>query len=393
MPEGDHPSPNDRPLYHRVLLKLSGDAFAPLESGYGISTDATGLLARELRDVVDLGVQTAVVVGGGNIFRGRQAPGIDRSRADYMGMLATVMNALALQDALEKIHVATRVQTSIHMAQIAEPYIPLRAKRHLEKGRVVVFAAGIGAPYFSTDTTAAQRALEIGAQAILKGTKVDGVYTADPHVDPSARRFETIEYLDVLREGYQVMDATAISLCMENDLPIIVFDLPPGREHPACGLGRADRHPGARSRPVTVETALAAATEKMDKAIGVLKDELAGVRTGRATPALLSRLVVEYYGTPVPIQQLASFSVPEPRTLVITPYDRNAISSMEKAIMSSRPRDQPRQRRNRHPPLVPAAHRGAPEGARSSSSTIEGEEATGCRSEHPAPLEGRARKA
>ena len=214
-----------RPQYHRVLLKLSGDAFAPHDTGYGISTDSTALLARELADVIDLGVQTAVVVGGGNIWRGRQAPGIDRSRADYMGMLATVMNALALQDALEKIHVPTRVQTAIHMAQIAEPYIPLRAIRHLEKGRVVVFAAGLGAPYFSTDTTAAQRALEIGAEAILKGTKVDGIYTADPHVDSSATRFETIEYLDVLREGYQVMDATAISLCMENKLPIIVFDV------------------------------------------------------------------------------------------------------------------------------------------------------------------------
>lgn len=223
MPEGDH-ARETRPLYHRVLLKLSGDAFSPADTGYGISTAATAMLAHELADVVDIGVQCAVVVGGGNIFRGRQAPDIDRSRADYMGMLATVMNALALQDALEKVHVPTRVQTAIHMAQVAEPYIPLRATRHLEKGRVVIFAAGMGAPYFSTDTTAAQRALEIGAQALLKGTKVDGVYTADPHVDPSARRFESIEYLDVLREGYQVMDATAISLCMENKLPIIVFD-------------------------------------------------------------------------------------------------------------------------------------------------------------------------
>jgi uridylate kinase len=214
-----------RPIYHRVLLKLSGDAFSPAEEDYGISTQATSLLARQLAEVVDLGVQCAVVVGGGNIFRGRQAPGIDRSRADYMGMLATVMNALALQDALEKIHVSTRVQTAIQMAQIAEPYVPLRAHRHLEKGRIVIFAAGIGAPFFSTDTTAAQRALEIKAEAILKGTKVDGVYTADPHLDPSARRFDTIQYLDVLREGYQVMDATAISLCMENKLPIIVFDL------------------------------------------------------------------------------------------------------------------------------------------------------------------------
>lgn len=217
-----------RPTYQRILLKLSGDAFAPPDTGYGISVESAALLARQLAEVVDLGVQTAVVVGGGNIFRGRQAPGIERARADYMGMLATVMNGLALQDALEKIHVTTRLQTAIHMAQIAEPYIPLRAIRHLEKGRIVIFAAGLGAPYFSTDTTAAQRALEIHAEAILKGTKVDGVYDADPHVDPGAKRFESIEYIDVLREGYQVMDATAISLCMENKLPIIVFDF--GRE-------------------------------------------------------------------------------------------------------------------------------------------------------------------
>jgi len=183
------------------------------------------MLAAAIADVVDLGVQCAVVVGGGNIFRGRQASEIDRSRADYIGMLPTVMNALALQDALEKAHVPTRVQTAIQMAQIAEPYIPLRANRHLEKGRVVIFAAGLGVPYFSTDTAAAQRALEIDAQALLKGTKVDGVYTADPKIDPTAERYDTIEYLHVLREGYQVMDATAVSLCMENDLPIVVFDV------------------------------------------------------------------------------------------------------------------------------------------------------------------------
>jgi uridylate kinase len=214
-----------RPLYHRVLLKLSGDALAPLDTGYGISTKQTSMLAREIADVVDLGIQTAVVVGGGNIFRGRQAPEIDRQRADYIGMLPTVMNALALQDALEKAHVPTRVQTAIQMAQIAEPYIPLRATRHLEKGRVVIFAAGLGVPFFSTDTAAAQRALEIGAQALLKGTKVDGIYTADPNLDSTAKRFDTLEYLDVLRERYKVMDATAVSLCMENGLPIVVFDV------------------------------------------------------------------------------------------------------------------------------------------------------------------------
>jgi uridylate kinase len=213
-----------RPVYHRVLLKLSGEAFAP-ESGTGISAEATALIARQLADVVDLGIQPAVVVGGGNIWRGRQAPGIERNRADYMGMLATVMNALALQDALEKIHVPSRVQTAITMSQVAEPFVPLRAIRHLEKGRVVIFAAGLGVPYFSTDTCAAQRALEIGADALLKGTKVDGVYTADPHVDPAATRLETLEYVEFLREGYRVMDATAVSLCMENKLPIVVFDL------------------------------------------------------------------------------------------------------------------------------------------------------------------------
>jgi uridylate kinase len=221
MTEGD----GTRPLYHRVLLKLSGQAFSSSEDETGISVEATSLVASQLAECIDLGIQTAVVVGGGNIWRGRTAPEIDRNRADYMGMLGTIMNALALQDALEKIHVTTRVQTAISMAQIAEPFMPLRARRHLEKGRVVIFAAGLGVPFFSTDTSAAQRALEIGADALLKGTKVDGVYTADPVLDATATRFDEIAYVEVLKEGYQVMDATAVSLCMENKLPIVVFDL------------------------------------------------------------------------------------------------------------------------------------------------------------------------
>jgi uridylate kinase len=210
--------------YRRILLKLSGDAFAPPGREFGISEEATHLLAAQLQEIVAMGVQVAVVVGGGNIWRGRQAPGMDRSRADYIGMLATVMNALALQDALEQQGVATRVQTAIQMAQIAEPYIPLRAIRHLEKGRVVIFAAGLGQPFFSTDTTAAQRALEIKAEALLKGTKVDGVYDSDPALNPDAVKFETLEYLDFLTRGLTVMDATAISLCKDNHLPILVFD-------------------------------------------------------------------------------------------------------------------------------------------------------------------------
>lgn len=207
-----------------MLLKLSGDAFAPQGGDFGISESSVELLAAQLADVMSVGVQTAVVVGGGNIFRGRDAPNMDRARADYMGMLATVMNALALADGLERAGVPTRVQTAIHMAQIAEPYIPRKAIRHLEKGRIVIFAAGLGAPYFSTDTTAAQRALEIHADAILKGTQVDGVYDKDPNRFSDAVRFEELEYIEVLQRGLQVMDATAISLSMENRLPIIVFD-------------------------------------------------------------------------------------------------------------------------------------------------------------------------
>ena len=212
------------PVYGRVLLKLSGDAFAPPGVPFGIAEESTHELASQLQETLALGVEVAVVVGGGNIWRGRQAPRMDRARADYMGMLATVMNALALQDALENHGVHTRVQTAIHMSQVAEPYIPRRAMRHLEKGRGVIFGAGMGVPFFSTDTTAAQRALEIKAEVILKGTKVDGVYDADPMLHPSAVKFETLEYIEVLKRGLTVMDATAISLCMENRLPILVFD-------------------------------------------------------------------------------------------------------------------------------------------------------------------------
>jgi uridylate kinase len=210
--------------YRRVLLKLSGDAFAPPGGEFGISGEATQLLGRQLAEVTRLGVQTAVVVGGGNIFRGREAPGMDRARADYVGMLGTVMNALVLQDALERIGQVTRVQTAIAMAQVAEPYIPRKAMRHLEKGRIVIFAAGLGRPFFSTDTTAAQIALEIHAEAILKGTGVDGVYDSDPRTNPEAVKFDDLEYIEVLKRGLQVMDATAISLCMDNGLPIIVFN-------------------------------------------------------------------------------------------------------------------------------------------------------------------------
>jgi uridylate kinase len=212
--------------WRRVVVKLSGEAFSG-DDPLGIDPDVVYRIAGEIVSVVQDGVQVAVVVGGGNMFRGRALAdsGIDRSRADYMGMLGTVINCLALQDVLEKLGVDTRVQTAITMGQVAEPYIPRRAIRHLEKGRIVIFGAGLGAPFFSTDTCAAQRALEIGAEALLKGTQVDGIYDADPRKTPGAVRFHQLDYGDVLRLGLKVMDATAVSLCMDNGLPIVVFDM------------------------------------------------------------------------------------------------------------------------------------------------------------------------
>lgn len=215
-----------RPSFTRVLLKLSGESLAG-EQGYGINPQIITTIAQEIREVVDQGIQLALVIGGGNIFRGLAASskGMDRASADYMGMLATMINSLAMQDALEKAGVATRVQSAIAMQEVAEPYIRRRAMRHLEKGRVVIFGAGTGNPYFTTDTAASLRAMEINAQVILKGTKVDGVYSADPKKDPTAVKFPELTYIDVLNRGLQVMDATATSLCMDNKLPIIIFDL------------------------------------------------------------------------------------------------------------------------------------------------------------------------
>ena len=214
------------PAYKRVLLKLSGEALMG-EKQYGIDPAVTAQIARDVKDIQQLGVETAIVIGGGNIFRGLAASsrGMDRASGDYMGMLATVINALALQDALEQNGVVTRVMSAIEMRAVAEPFIRRRAIRHLEKGRAVIFAAGTGNPYFTTDTAAALRAMEIRATVIMKATKVDGIYSADPMKDPTATRYDTISYLEVLEKRLQVMDATAISLCMDNQLPILVFNL------------------------------------------------------------------------------------------------------------------------------------------------------------------------
>jgi uridylate kinase len=212
--------------YRRILLKISGEALAG-DQEYGISTDVVRFIAGEVREVHEFGVELGMVIGGGNIFRGMvaSAKGMDRSSADYMGMLATVMNGLALQDALEKAGVDTRVQTAIEMREVAEPFIRRRALRHLEKGRVVIFVGGTGNPYFTTDTAAALRAMEINAEVVFKATKVDGVYTADPKTDPTAQKFDELTYIEVLSRQLKVMDSTAISLCMDNRFPIVVFNL------------------------------------------------------------------------------------------------------------------------------------------------------------------------
>ena len=215
-----------QPHYKRILLKLSGEALMG-EQGYGINYAVLDTIAAQIKEVCGLGVQIAIVIGGGNIFRGLSATamGMERASADYMGMLATVLNALALQNILENKDVVTRVQSAIEMRELAEPYIRRRAVRHLEKNRVVIFAAGTGNPYFTTDTAAALRAMEIGAEVIMKATRVDGVYSADPLKEPSAVKFDRLSYIEVLQKNLRVMDATAISLCMDNDLPIIVFNL------------------------------------------------------------------------------------------------------------------------------------------------------------------------
>jgi uridylate kinase len=222
----EHATGGPRARYRRIVLKISGEALLGRRS-YGVDPEMCVFIARQVKDVHDLGVEVALVVGGGNIFRGMaaSAAGMDRATGDYIGMLATVMNALALQDALEKASVPTRVMSAIAMNEVAEPYIRRRAVRHLEKGRVIILAAGTGNPYFTTDTAAALRAVEIGAEVLLKATQVDGVYDSDPESNPNAKRHERLEYAQMLSDRLEVIDATAVTLCMENNLPIVVFNL------------------------------------------------------------------------------------------------------------------------------------------------------------------------
>ena len=322
--------------YHRVLLKVSGEALLGPRT-YGVDPQVCQFIARQVHQAQDAGVEVAIVVGGGNIFRGlaAAAKGMERATGDYMGMLATVMNGLALQDALEKEGVPTRVMSAIGMNEVAEPYIRRRAMRHLEKGRVVILAAGTGNPYFTTDTAAALRAVEIGAQVLLKGTKVDGVYTADPKIEPDAERHER----DHLRPGAGRPPQRA----RRHRRQPVHGERPahrrvrhePARQHPPRGGRGADRDAHPRRTPSMTDTGRPPLEARMERAVEAMERDFATVRTGRAATSLVERIQVEYYGTMTPLNQLASISVPEPHQIVIQPWDRGVLGAIDKAIQRS----------------------------------------------------------
>ena len=278
-------------------------------------------------------VELALVIGGGNIFRGSEAEarGIDRVTADNMGMLATVINGLSLQSALEQAGIVTRVQTAFEMRAVAEPYIRRRALRHLEKGRVVLFAGGTGNPYFTTDTTAALRAAEIDADVVLKATKVDGIYDEDPMTHPEAVRLPRLTYLETLQRRLKVMDATAVSLCMDNQLPIVVFDINQPGNLRSIMQGKSNRNFSGRGI-VMLDDVYHDMDHKMERSLAALRKELSRIRTGRATLALLEGIDVDYYGTATPLNQMATLAAPESRLLTIQPWDKSQLGLIEKAF-------------------------------------------------------------
>ena len=338
------PPEDGKPAYRRILVKLSGEALMG-ESDYGIDPLFIKRLAGELRAMREYGTEVAVVIGGGNLFRGAglARAGMDRVTADQMGMLATVMNSLALQDALEAAGVFVRVMSAIRINEVCEDYIRRRAVRHLEKGRVTIFAAGTGSPFFTTDTAASLRAIEIEADVLVKATKVDGVYDSDPMLNPAARRYDRLTYDQVLDQRLNVMDATAIVMCRDNHLPLRVFNLnEPGAlvrvargedvGHARDQLRRRGRRP---RRPLMIEDVKKDAAERMAKCVAALKNELKKLRTGRASTSLLEHLRVDYYGSEVPLQQVANVAVEDSRTLTVVPWEKQMVPVIEKAIMKS----------------------------------------------------------
>ena len=326
-------------MYKRVLLKLSGEALQGKEKNF----DPLVLknLAKQVKEIHDLGVQVAIVVGGGNFIRGKTVAeiGIDRVQGDYMGMLATIINALAIQSALEREGVVTRVQTSIEMPKVAEPFIQRRAVHHLEKGIVVIFGGGTGSPFFSTDTTAALRASEISADVILMAKNgVDGVYSADPKKDPNAVKYDHLTYMDLLNQGLQVMDSTATSMCMDNDIELLVFNMNEDGSIVKAVQGTVQgtvinkNSDGKRREKGMSYPIIDSSKEKMDKQMEFFHEQLNTVRTGVANAAMLNGVEAEYYGSMTPLNQIASIKVEEGRTLVIKPYDPSSLKDIEKAL-------------------------------------------------------------
>jgi len=307
------------PAYKRVLLKLSGEALMG-DDAFGINPVTIDAMVSEIAQVVNSGVELAIVIGGGNIFRGVAggAAGMDRATADYMGMLATMMNSLALQDALRQKGVEARVQSALRMDQVVEPYIRPRAIRAMSEGKVVIFAAGTGNPFFTTDTAAALRGAEMGVEVMLKATKVDGIYSADPVKDPTATLYKTITFDEALIKNLQVMDATAFALCRDRKLPIKVFSI---------------LKPGALMRVVQGEPE--GTDQKMQKSLEALKTNLAKIRSGRANPGILEHIQVDYYGNPTPLSQVASLGLADARTINVQPFEKTMVAVVEKAIRDS----------------------------------------------------------
>ena len=316
--------------YSSALLKLSGEALAG-ERGFGLDSQVLESLAEEIRSVHALGARLSLVIGGGNIIRGASASreGLDRVSADYMGMLGTVINALALQGVLEQFGMQTRVMTAIRMESVAEPYIRRRAMRHLEKGRIVIFAAGTGNPFFSTDTAGVLRALEMEAEVVLKGTSVDGVYTADPKKDAKAEFIPHLSFQEAIVKNYAVMDANAFGLCKANHLPIIVFNI--NRPGALARVIRGDAEGDHRPMKTIPEIAKHG-RELMQKAVDATRRELSTIRSGKASTSLLDLVRVEAYGSSVPLNQVAMVAAPEPRLLTVQPFDKGLTQAIDKAI-------------------------------------------------------------
>ncbi len=305
------------------------------ERSYGIDPKRIAQYAKDIKTITDLGIEVAVVIGGGNIFRGVSAAsnGIDRVQGDYMGMLATVINGMALQSSLEEVCVQTRLQTAIKIEAVAEPYIKRKAVRHLEKKRVVIFGGGTGNPFFTTDSAAVLRAIEINADVILKGTRVDGVYDSDPEKNKKAKKYDTISFSDVLSKNLKVMDSTAFTLSQENNLPIIVFNMNERGKLIKSHKRERNRNKNKKLVVEEIEFIIESCEESMTNAIKHLEKELLNIRAGKANPSMLSSVKVDYYGATTPLSQIANINTPDSQTLSVQPWEKDKLQDIEKAIM------------------------------------------------------------